>query len=79
MAEFLSEICWEEIAGEIIFAFALEPWLGFSSNIPTHYLLDHGEVGGCLGLTDNFFYLEFKKINPFSIASILISYFIFEA
>ena len=33
LSEFLPEICWEEIAEEI---------LGFSSNKPTHYLLDHG-------------------------------------
>ena len=45
---FLPEICWEEIAEEILFVFCF--WClawgsnpGFSSNKPTHYLLDHGD------------------------------------
>ena len=42
-------ICWEEIAEEILFVFRLDVWPGtrtnpgFSSNKPTHYLLDHGD------------------------------------
>ena len=40
--------CWEEIAEEILFVFRFWclAWgsnLGFSSNNPTHYLLDHGD------------------------------------
>ena len=45
--EFLLEICWEEIAEEIFFrisfwCLAWDPNPGFSSNKPTHYLLDLG-------------------------------------
>ena len=46
--KFLPEICWEEIAVEILFVFRFDLWpgtrtLAFSSNKPTHYLLDHGD------------------------------------
>ena len=50
LSEFLPEICWEQIAEEILFVFRLfwcltwDSNLGFSSNKPTHYLLDHGDL-----------------------------------
>ena len=47
-SEFLPEFCWEEIAEEIVFVsrfwcLAWDSNPGFSSNKPTHYLLDHGD------------------------------------
>ena len=49
VSEFLPEICWEEIADEIFFhiSFWCLTWdtnLGFTSNKPIHYLLDHGDL-----------------------------------
>ena len=48
LSEFLPEICWEEIAKKILFvicfdsvAWATNP--GFTSNKPTHYLLNCGK------------------------------------
>ena len=48
LSEFLPEICWKEIAEEILFVFHF--WClawgsnrDFTSNKPTHYLLDHGD------------------------------------
>ena len=48
LSEFLPEICWEEITEEILFliSFWCLAWdsnLGFTSNKPTHYLLDYGD------------------------------------
>ena len=49
LSEFLPEICWEEIAEEILFVFhfflclAWDSNPGFSSNKPTHYLLENGD------------------------------------
>ena len=45
---FLPEICWEEIAEEILLIFcfwclAWSSYLGFTSNKLTHYLLDYGD------------------------------------
>ena len=49
LSEFLPEICWEKIAEEILFVFwGSNP--GFTSNKPTHYLLDYGDFN---------FYLQF--------------------
>ena len=53
LPEFLLEICWEEIAEKILFRISVlisglwgsNP--GFSSNKPTHYLLDHGDFHLC--------------------------------
>ena len=45
-SEFLPEICWKEIAEEILYIFRFDVWPGtrtFSANKPTHYLLDHGD------------------------------------
>ena len=47
-SEFLPEICWEKITEEILFVFCFDVWPGatnpgFTSNKPTHYLLDHDE------------------------------------
>ena len=46
-SELLPEICWEEVAEEILFVFfwclAWGSNADFSSNKPTHYLLDHGD------------------------------------
>ena len=48
LSEFVTEICWEEVAEEILFIIHFW-WLtrdtnpGFSSNKPTHYILDHGD------------------------------------
>ena len=48
LLEFLPEICWEEIAEEIVFVFLF--WClvwgwnpGFMFNKPTYYLLDYGD------------------------------------
>ena len=48
LSEFLPEICWAEIAEEIVFIFHCGDWSGirtqsFASNKPTHYILDHGD------------------------------------
>ena len=48
LSEFLPEICWEKIAQEILFVFlfwclACDSNPGFTSNKPTHYLLEYGE------------------------------------
>ena len=48
LSKFLPEICWEEIAKEILFVFrfwclAWDSNPGFWFNKPTHYLLDHGD------------------------------------
>ena len=56
LSEFLPEIYWEEIAEEILFVFRFDVWpeirtLAFSSNKPTHYLLDHGENMNLTNLT----------------------------
>ena len=55
LSEFLPEICWEEIAVEILFVFrfwclAWDSNPGFSSNKPTHYLLDHGDFSSLQNL-----------------------------
>ena len=48
LSEFLPEICWKEITEKNTFCilFWCLAWVsnnGFSSNKPTHYLLDHGD------------------------------------
>ena len=50
LPEFLPEICWEEITEEIFLFFHTSFWCltwytkpGFTSNKPTHYLLDYGD------------------------------------
>ena len=49
-SEFVPEFCWEEIAEEIFF-FQISLWCqiwdtkpAFTSNKPTHYLLDYGNL-----------------------------------
>ena len=39
-----ARICWEEIAEGLLFVFCFDVWPGpgFTSNKPTHYLLDYG-------------------------------------
>ena len=55
-SDFLPEFCWEEIAEKIFFVFRF--WClawnsnpSYSSNKPTHYLLDHDDFNPLTGIT----------------------------
>ena len=52
LSEFLPEICWEEIAAEILFVFCFDVWPDFTSNKPTHYPLHHGDFKHLTQLID---------------------------
>ena len=76
LSEFLPEICWEEITGEILFVFCFDVWPGTrtldeKSNKTTHYLLNQGDFKT---LTTTCFKILANKIDILLLAQEALEY-----